>query len=338
MYLPVMRQVCIVGGGLSGLTLAILLRRAGAPVRLWDAAGYPRHRVCGEFVSGRGADLLAGLLPSLVQSAARIRDVRFFADGRSSSTMLLPASGLAISRWDLDERLALEYLRDGGDLKVGRWQGDFDSEGMVRSSGRRLSKSGRTWTGIKAHISLMHLQADLEMHFSAAGYLGVARLPEGANLCALIQDRSCIGDFRANPAGVFARLLDRPDRLAGVQFDPQSISAVSGISFATSADGNECCVGDALRMIPPFTGNGMSLAIESAFLAAPILCSYSRGDIVWGEAVKRVRGACQRAFRKRFYAADWLRRVADRSWTRRLMLSSLKTHPLLLRLCFRLTR
>ena len=52
-----MREIEIVGGGLSGLSLGIYLRRRGVPVRILEAGAYPRHKVCGEFVCGVSNDV-----------------------------------------------------------------------------------------------------------------------------------------------------------------------------------------------------------------------------------------------------------------------------------------
>ena len=53
-----MKPITIVGGGLAGLTLGIGLRQRGVPVTIWEAGRYPRHRVCGEFISGNGQAVL----------------------------------------------------------------------------------------------------------------------------------------------------------------------------------------------------------------------------------------------------------------------------------------
>jgi 2-polyprenyl-6-methoxyphenol hydroxylase-like FAD-dependent oxidoreductase len=50
------KPIQIVGGGLAGLTLGIALRKKEIPVTLFEAGNYPRHRVCGEFISGRGLE------------------------------------------------------------------------------------------------------------------------------------------------------------------------------------------------------------------------------------------------------------------------------------------
>ena len=55
------KPITVVGGGLAGLTLGIGLRQRGIPVTVWEAGHYPRHRVCGEFISGRGQGTLARL-------------------------------------------------------------------------------------------------------------------------------------------------------------------------------------------------------------------------------------------------------------------------------------
>ena len=49
-----LRPITIVGGGISGLSLGIDLQLKGLPVHLFEAGDYPRHRVCGEFLSGQG--------------------------------------------------------------------------------------------------------------------------------------------------------------------------------------------------------------------------------------------------------------------------------------------
>ena len=47
-----LKPIEIIGGGLAGLSLGLALRRAGVPVTLYEAGSYPRHRVCGEFITG----------------------------------------------------------------------------------------------------------------------------------------------------------------------------------------------------------------------------------------------------------------------------------------------
>ena len=52
------KEITIAGGGLAGLSLAVALRLRGVPVTVLEAGHYPRHRVCGEFISGVSTETL----------------------------------------------------------------------------------------------------------------------------------------------------------------------------------------------------------------------------------------------------------------------------------------
>jgi 2-polyprenyl-6-methoxyphenol hydroxylase-like FAD-dependent oxidoreductase len=88
------------------------------------------------------------------------------------------------------------------------------------------------------------------------------------------------------------------ERLAEAELDETSFCSVAGLSLQSVRARTlpECCVGDALTMIPPVTGNGMSMAFEAAGLAAGPLAAYSRGEMSWSEARQAVARACDRAF------------------------------------------
>src|SRR5689334_22269435 len=103
------RQMTIVGGGLAGLTLGIGLRREGVPVTLWEAGHYPRHRVCGEFISGHGQDALArlGLIGTLERAGAiPARTVRFCSARFAGARRQLPRNALCLPRDRMDAALA----------------------------------------------------------------------------------------------------------------------------------------------------------------------------------------------------------------------------------------
>src|SRR5262245_47504238 len=97
--------ITIIGGGLAGLTLGIGLRQKEIPVTVYEAGRYPRHRVCGEFICGRGLDALArlGLHQAFVQAGATFaRTAAFFVGERSSPVRPLPKPALCLSRFKLD--------------------------------------------------------------------------------------------------------------------------------------------------------------------------------------------------------------------------------------------
>ncbi len=311
--------ITIAGGGLAGLTLGIGLRQRGVPVTVWEAGRYPRHRVCGEFISGRGQAALArvGLLDGLRRvGIGSATSAAFFEGNTMIATRPLPEAAWCVSRFILDEWLAQEFQRLGGELRTGaRWTGEFGA-GVVRASGRRAEPVVEGWRlfGLKVHARGVALDADLEMHFLPAGYVGLCRLPGGeVNVCGLFRSATTVPDlaqrWRAWLGGPAGSVLH--SRLAGAQFDEDSFCSVAGLGLrpqrATAR--HECGVGDALTMIPPVTGNGMSMAFESAELALGPLVKFSHGERTWAQAQREIATACDQQFAARLRWAAWLQRA-----------------------------
>jgi flavin-dependent dehydrogenase len=65
-------------------------------------------------------------------------------------------------------------------------------------------------------------------------------------------------------------------------------------------------LGDAGGLIPPFTGNGMALAFQSAETALPHVVAYARGEAPWPIACARTNAALRRRFRRRLAVARQL--------------------------------
>jgi 2-polyprenyl-6-methoxyphenol hydroxylase-like FAD-dependent oxidoreductase len=313
----VMNPITIVGGGLSGLALGIGLRQRNIPVTVWETGHYPRHRVCGEFLSGQGLEVVARFgLRELFNAAGSItaQTAAFNSASLEGVPRRLPSPALCLSRFAMDALLAQEFRRLGGDLKTGaRYADNEPTPGLVRASGRRVksTEKGWRWFGLKAHAHDVTLLADLEMHVWRDGYVGLCRLPEGAvNVCGLFRrhaesapGRLVWGVVRRGPAD---SALSR--RLANARFDETTFCSVAGLSLQPIRATNrlDCCIGDAITMIPPVTGNGMSMAFESAALAIEPLSAYSRAEMTWSIAQRAVASACDTSFTQRLRWAKWL--------------------------------
>lgn len=322
------KSITIVGGGLAGLTLGIGLRQRGVRVTVWEAGGYPRHRVCGEFISGKGQETLERLgLRGLLAAAGAVpaRTTAFFSERGSSPVRELERPALSISRYALDAALARQFCGLGGELREKeRWRGSEYDEGTVRANGRRAQAAvkGWRWFGLKVHARKVELAADLEMHLWPAGYLGMSRLRDGeVNICGLFRRRAgARTDFADGEGGEKARWKEmlrgragthRHARLATAEFDEDSFCAVAGLSLEPQQASalKECCVGDAITMIAPVTGNGMSMAFESAELAMEPLAAYSAGELAWDDAREKIARRCDEAFRRRLAWGAKLQRL-----------------------------
>jgi flavin-dependent dehydrogenase len=311
------KQITIIGGGLAGLALGIALRKKDVPATVIEAGRYPRHRVCGEFISGTGLAVFRALkLDELVRDVTQLaNDSAFFTAHKKFASRPLPHRAITVSRFHLDAALAENFRHLGGDLHEDeRWRGQTVDEGVVCAMGRRAQpvENGWRWFGLKVHARQVELTAHLEMHVARDSYVGLCRLASGeVNVCGLFRrktDAAPRGDSMNWLRGERESILFR--RLERAEFDPESFCAVAGLSLRPQIiNWSECRIGDALTMIPPITGNGMSMAFESAYLAADPLAAYARGESGWKETTARIADSLSRRFTRRLSWAGLFHRV-----------------------------
>jgi flavin-dependent dehydrogenase len=307
------REIEIIGGGLAGLSLGLALQRAGVPVTVREAGDYPRHRVCGEFITGLDAKTIARLgLGPFLHDARPCREVTWYRGDAELRRHSLPEPARAISRFTLDQRLAEGLVAAGGQLVTGAPVHDAPPKaGRVFAAGKHL-QAPSPWLGLKLHARNLPLAGDLELHLGTHAYVGLCRLDdEVVNVCGLFrrQKRS-----EGAAPGAAALLLDYlrqcglaalAQRLAAAEPCPASPRAIAGLNFsgvAAPAD-RRLALGDAFTQIPPFTGNGMAMAFQSAECALDPLIDWSHGALSWETAVTTIRQRLRRRFRRRLAIA-----------------------------------
>src|SRR5438874_574168 len=164
-----LKPIKIIGGGLAGLTLGIGLRKREIPVTILESGRYPRHRVCGEFISGRGQEVLErlALRGAFIEAGAiPAHDAVFFSGKAHSPCRMLTPPAFCLSRFKMDAMLAEIFRSLGGELREGtRWRPTAVDEPVVRASGRRaqLLDQGWRWFGLNVHARGVPPAADLAM-------------------------------------------------------------------------------------------------------------------------------------------------------------------------------
>src|SRR5688572_14231942 len=100
-------DVAIAGGGLAGLSSAILLAEMGFKTILFEKESYPFHKVCGEYISMESYDFLQRLGVALDEMhLPKISQLQLTAPNGKIFETTLPLGGFGISRYTLDHRLA----------------------------------------------------------------------------------------------------------------------------------------------------------------------------------------------------------------------------------------
>lgn len=262
------------------------------------------------------------------------------ADGQSTAEDRRPT---AIARFVRGSAHPREL---GGELRCRqRWRGDALAPGVVLACGRRPKARVRRWHwwGLKAHARGVPTATDLELHFGTNAYVGICRLADDlVNVCGLFRTRAP----ETNLASTWPERLRGPspsplhERLADARFEPRTFCAVAGLNCCrpTAPGGGACRLGDAWAMLPPLTGNGLSVAFESAVLAIEPLLAYSQNRADWTETCALVAQRCEAAFGRRLRWSVRLQRALLCPLSRRACFLVVPRVPRLWKLLCRQTR
>ena len=308
------------GAGPAGTSAATTAARAGATVALFEARDFPRHKVCGEFVSAESLDLLAELLKDSAEaalafaSAPVIKRMRLLFGGRAIEVKISPP-GLSITRYDLDALLWEAAQRAGvathsscevtacngdGPFTVQTASDSYTAKATIVAAGRwsqftadRKPPPGPKWIGVKAHFHESSPEPSTDLYFFEGGYCGVQPVAaDVVNACAIVRS-----DCATSLSQVFALHPQLDKRTAGWRAVTQPVST-SPLVYRKPQPvrDNMMFVGDAAAFIDPFAGDGISIALRSGRLAAECLGKFLDGRDSLAHAV----AAYQREYTERF--------------------------------------
>lgn len=302
-----MAECLVIGGGLAGAMTALRLAEAGREVALLEKESTAHHKVCGEFLSPEAVLYLrqCGVDP-LRLGAVSIRNLRVSAGARTIEVPL-PFTALSLSRSILDTALLSRARQQGtavhrgvsvarldrhrdiwiaedlaGDALCARTvflaTGKHDLRGWSRGPGVQGNLVGfkMHWRLKPAHTAA--LRGGIELFLFAGGYGGLSLVEnDTANLCFLVK-RSAVRK-RGGWAGLLALLRQQNHRMRQYLDEAQPLwerpLAISSIPYGylLRERAQLWPVGDQAAVIPSFTGDGMSIALHSAALAAEMYLS-----------------------------------------------------------------
>ncbi len=295
----------VIGGGLAGGAVATRLARAGHGVTVLERETGPHEKVCGEFLSVEACEDLASLgLPPERLGGVPIDRVRVHR-GRHTVEARLPFLAHGLSRRVLDEALLETAAYAGAEVvrgvRVTGIQGSTvltsdqnrESNAILLATGKhdmrampRAAPSTKDgYVGFKMHWrlptpALAELDRSIDLMLLGTGYAGLQRVgARDANLCLVVQRsqltrvggtwEALLADLMPQPA--LARLLGSAQPLFA---KPLAIANLPyGYVLSGEQDGPEEVwrLGDQAAMTASLSGDGMSVALRSARLAAQSL-------------------------------------------------------------------
>ena len=289
---------------MAGCAASIALARKGRSVTLIEREPTPRHKVCGEFLSGEALEDLHALGIDVASlGAAPLHYVRLAAARRAAQAPL-PFPAASLTRKALDTALIATAIAAGVRVERGRsvqslsraagnlWQATLDdgttyeaptaflATGKHDLRGHSRPRDPLQWVGFKMYYRLSAAQtADLadasELTLYAGGYGGIQPVEHGiTNFCCVVQ-RRYFARAGLRWEGLLAKMQqDCPHlamRLDGAEpllDKPITITHIPYGYLRRTTDDWLYCIGDQAAVIPSFTGDGISIALHTARRAA----------------------------------------------------------------------
>ena len=331
-------DVIIIGGGLAGLTSAIMLAQNEKKVLLIEKKSYPHHRVCGEYISNEVLPFIRSLgFDPFKYGAMPINRLRISTPAGKNISVPLDMGGFGLSRYVMDHSLSQLAQKFGADLLTKTKVTDvtFDNDTftvttnsndtftagiVIGSYGKRdtLDKQmNRTFTlshtgylGVKYHIKTDYPIDEIGLDNFEGGYCGISRVEEGKyNLCYLFHQKKQ-AQFKTIPE-IEENILFRNPVLRNIFSNSEFLfpkpEVINDFSFASKSlvENHILMCGDSAGLITPLCGNGMSIAIHSAKLLCDLII---KSGVLDYEVITNL----QRELLERMYKMYWQKNFSKR--------------------------
>ena len=304
-------EVLIIGGGLAGLTAAIHLSKLGVHVTVIEKNSYPKHKVCGEYISNEVLHYLNWLDLKIDDlNPTKITKLEFSTASGKTIKSILPLGGFGISRFTLDEYLYKKALENGCRILQDNVENlvfennkfivttsnnsILESEIVIGAFGKRSNvdqKMNRDfinkksyWLAVKAHYSGDFPNDLVGLHNFKGGYCGVSKVEKDSiNICYLADYETFkqfknIDEYQNNVVSKNPHLKVIFEKSNLLFEKPLTISQIS-FEKKQAVENHILMIGDTAGLIHPLCGNGMAIAIHSAKIVSELIHKFYTNEI-----------------------------------------------------------
>ena len=336
-------DVGIIGGGLAGLSLSILMARAGHKTILFEKETYPFHRVCGEYISLESRSFIEDLGLDLSKiNFPIIKKLIVSSPNGNFIQSKLDLGGIGISRYFIDNELKQIAVGNGVLLKEKTKvngisfknelfdlvydEGSVNCKVVAAAYGKRSNldikwsrefvkqKPGKlnNYIGVKYHIKTAFPPDTIALHNFKDGYCGLSKVENDRYcLCYLTTARNLKENYNSIKE-MEKNILHKNPFLKTIFTEAEFILkepvTISQISFAkkSQVENHILMIGDSAGMITPLCGNGMSMAFHSSKIASLAINSFLQKNI-------------SRKTMERQYGSEWKKHFENRLRTGRII-------------------
>ena len=362
-------DVAIIGGGLAGLTSALHLSKCNKRVLLIEKNEYPKHKVCGDYISNEVLPYLNSLGIDPVKEGAKEIDQLELSTVKSKTIRgELPLGGFGMSRYFLDELLAKKALENNVVIHQDTVEKiSFEDHHFLIYTKKNQTYTGRVVIGafgkrsnldvqmnrkfiqrkspylaVKTHVKGVFPDNLVALHNFKGGYCGVSKVETNAiNVCYIVNFSSFkkyknIEDFQKQVVLENDHLRKIVTHTSPIFEKPLTISQISFKTKKPVEDHILMC-GDTAGMIHPLCGNGMGMAIRSAQIASLEILKFLNGKISRHQLENNYLRNWNKEFKIRLRAGHLIAWLFRNQRISEMLLTVLKWIPSLLPKIIRLT-
>ena len=295
------------------------------------------------------------------------------APNGNSLQQKLPLGGFGISRFLLDDTLCKLAIEQGvtviqqskvtdviygaSTFEIEASTGKYFGRLCCGSYGKRSNLDSKwkrpfifeqknrlnNFIGIKYHIHSGFADDTIALHNFKDGYCGISKIEDGKHCLCYLTTAANLKKANNNIEAMEQTILAKNKHLKEVFLDKQNIYAVplaiSQISFSkkSKVENHVLMLGDAAGLITPLCGNGMSMAMHSAVIAAQAMQAFLKNNIDRDQMEIQYQKNWDQQFHTRLLVGRLIQSFFGQNTTTNVLISLLQKSPWLAKVIIRKT-